>query len=73
MADKTIKYGYEARNNNTLDIDYGFNSKKEAFENAPKGWNVVVSSYYEENEEMVAKFCQSGSGASIYTINAYFK
>ena len=68
-----IKYGYEARNNNTLDVDYGYESKKEAFENAPKGWNVVVFSYNGENEDKVAKFCQAGSGGGIYSIDLYFE
>ena len=68
-----VKYGYEARKRNTLDVDYGYESKKEAFSNAPKGWNIVVFSYDEENEDKVAKLAQTGSGAGIYTIDVYFK
>ncbi|HIP59356.1 MAG TPA: hypothetical protein EYH01_02890 [Campylobacterales bacterium] len=68
-----IKYGYEARRSNTLDVDYGFETKKEAFENAPKGWNVIVFSYDEENEDKVAKLCQNGSGAGVYSIDIYTK
>ena len=57
---KNIRFCYEARNGNTKDYDYGYDSILEALKAAPKNWKVSVYSYDINNEEGVARAVRNG-------------
>ena len=53
-----MRYGFQVKLNHKYVIDYGFESKEAALENAPKDRrDMLVFSYSRENEDKVAKNC----------------